>query len=87
MLLARGIRAAVTGRARFVSGLARATAENTALLKILIESGDLRTVIDRRYDLDDITEAHAHTETGHKRGHVVVRIAVHPESGVEHESA
>ncbi|WP_205649424.1 NAD(P)-dependent alcohol dehydrogenase [Agromyces sp. LHK192] len=40
----------------------------------LAESGDLRPVIDRTYELDEIVEAHRYVDTGRKRGSVVVRI-------------
>lgn len=78
-LLLRGAWTSLTGAARVVSGVARATPENTALLKSLIESGKLRTVIDRRYPLEDIAEAHAYADTGRKKGHVV--ILLHPRAG------
>jgi NADPH:quinone reductase-like Zn-dependent oxidoreductase len=55
-----------------VSGVAVATDANQLLLKELIESGKLRTVIDRCYSLDEIADAHRLAEAGHKKGHVVV---------------
>ncbi len=44
-------------------------------LKELAESGALRPVIDRRYALDDIVEAHRYVDLGHKKGNVIVTIS------------
>ena len=38
-------------------------------------AADYRTVIDRYYPLDQIEEAQRYAATGHKKGHVVIRIA------------
>ena len=38
----------------------------------LMESGAFRPVIDRRYPLDEIVEAHSYVETGRKIGNVVI---------------
>jgi len=69
-----GAWASLRGSLRFIFGAAVPDERDLEFLKDLIEAGELRTVISRRYVLADIAEAHRYADTGHKVGNVVVLI-------------
>ncbi|MDR7242516.1 NAD(P)-dependent alcohol dehydrogenase [Priestia megaterium] len=55
-------------------GIAKVQTKDLLLLKKLMEEGQIQSVIDRCYSLEQIPKAHEYVETGHKIGSVVVTL-------------
>ena len=71
----QGTWSSITSKRKFIFALAAENSEDLVYLAKLMEEGKLKPVIDRRYSLEQIPEAHAYVESGEKIGTVVINIS------------
>jgi NADPH:quinone reductase-like Zn-dependent oxidoreductase len=68
----------MTGRGRVIGTLTKGGREQLEFLAALVAQRAFKPVIERRYRLSEIVAAHRHAEAGHKKGNLIIDLALVP---------
>ena len=68
------LKTSVTGGKRVICAMLPDRAEDLEHIKELVESGHIKTIVDKRYPMDKAVDAHRYIESGESKGNVIISI-------------